>query len=194
MKKILPMILVFIMVFSCVFAFTACDQEETLGKWDIRQFYGTYENVDRGVNFSLGTFGHGVHDYGKTNHLEVGKVVTMEGAFDFDFISQEIADWANGYLNNITTQIVIDEEKICIGELEYSYGATFSYDIDENGELYDEHYLFLSSTDNEKILITATYRYYQKDMQFIFIDIKTVKYFNDVKYTIRMYSEINMVK
>lgn len=157
MKKILPMILVFITVFSCVFAFTACDKEETLGKWDIRQFYGTYENVDRGVFFSIGGSCYHAGDHWYTTRLEAGKIITNLSTFEYDFITQEIADWANIYLNNFATKIVIDKKKIYIGDLEYAYEKTFSYDIDENGELYDEHYLLLAIKDKDELSFAVGY-------------------------------------
>lgn len=56
MKKFILIVLTAVMAISFTCAFTACNEEEKLSRWDVRQFYGTYENVDRGVNFSLGTF------------------------------------------------------------------------------------------------------------------------------------------
>lgn len=120
--------------------------------------------------------------------------MTTEGEYEYDCITQEIADWANGYLNNFTTKIVIDKDKIRIGELEYTYGTTFSYDIDENGELYDEHYLFLVSQEGDTMLISATYRYGQDDMQFVHITFDTSKYFGENEYRIRIYVSINKIR
>ncbi len=185
MKKIILIVLTVIMAFSFACAFTACNEEEELSRWDVRQFYGTYENIDRGVNFSLGTIGNEVHQQLNTNHLEVGKVVTTEGEYEYNFITQEIADWANGYLNNFTTKIVIDEDKIRIGELEYSYGATFSYDIDENGELYDEHYLFLATSDKDELSFAVGYG--PEDRPAINFKFKTKKEIDGVSYTIAIY-------
>ncbi len=185
MKKLILFVLIISMAFSCVFAFTACNEEEPLSKWDVRQFYGTYDNVEKSIAFSMGGSTYSTANYTNTKYLEIGKVITTESEFQYDFITQEMADWVNVYLNNFISKIVIDEEKICIGNLEYAYEKTFLYDYDEEGNLRDEHYLLTATNDDGHFTFNVGYG--PTGMQAVNFRYEAYKEFNDIMFKINIY-------
>lgn len=167
MKKLILFVLIISMAFSCVFAFTACNEEEPLSKWDVRQFYGTYADGEySGTSVYLSSDHENNNDISSSMDIEFivgGAIETVNGkeysSWENQFITQEIADLANQRINIFSNNVVIDESSIKIGNLSYTISSSKLFvDRDENNEIDDTWYRFVAENENAgQIKVNASY-------------------------------------